>query len=705
MNKHSVFRMFWPGFLAVALLTMSCARGPSVNLSGGAEQVQFTISDPALKNPINLIGTDSGTFYYQTETGKHWITGKPQNVQQNNGSFQGTWQVENRTITIDFQPTQNPIDQFGGKALTFNLEAQPNTDILGWGFSLDAERGEYFTGLFERTVDGPQSNSWAQGITAAMNLHGQAVDMFIKPTLSLYNPFYLSDRGYGLFVKGTWPGRYDFGKADPKRVQVYFEGPSFESTLYIADTPATIVKAHSLQSGPTIVPPKWAFRPWRWRDEHVNRKTYYDGTPVNAPYNSEVVEDVLMMKALDIPCSLYWVDRPWATGPAGYNDFEWDINRFPHPEQMIKWLNQNGMQFMLWIAPWVNGNMAKEAIAKGYNVSGQTDGATDRPLVDFTNPDARKWWQQGLKKVLDQGVVGFKMDRSEELMPSDRDHRMANGETTREAHNDYPVEYLKAAYDIARQVHNEFVMMPRAGYTGSAQYGAFWGGDIGSPPQGLRTALIAVERSAVMGYPIWGSDTGGYWHGQLDREVLARWLAFSCFTPIMEVGPTENRGLWDVHWEPHYDSQILAIWRFYATLHDSLADYTYAAAQTAHNTGMPVVRPLFLEYSGQAQAWQDWQTYKFGPDILVSPIWEKGTTQKTLYLPGGETWVNAWDPSQEYQGGKQVTIQTPLNRIPIFYRKGANVPLSNLPELYQQSLNITKNQPDMKTLEQKAFGN
>ena len=176
-------------------------------------------------------------------------------------------------------------------------------------------------------------------------------------------------------------------------------------------------------------------------------------------------------------------------------------------------------------------------------------------------------------------------------------------------------------------------MMPRAGYTGSTRYGVFWGGDIASPPEGLRTAIIALLRSSIIGYPVWGSDIGGYWGGELDREVTARWLAFGAFSPLMEVGPTEDKGLWDLDEEPHYDPQILAIWRLYAKLHTQLQDYSYQHAKKAHKTGMPIVRPLFLSYPDQKQAWNNWQTYLYGSDILVSPLWQKGKTEHSIYLP------------------------------------------------------------------------
>src|ERR1041385_4554522 len=183
--------------------------------------------------------------------------------------------------------------------------------------------------------------------------------------------------------------------------------------------------------------------------------------------------------------------------------------------------------------------------------------------------------------------------------------------------------------------------MPRAAYTGSSAYGVFWGGDIGGTQEGLRASIIAVQRSAVMGYSNWGSDTCGYNQQLMEQEVCSRWLAFSAFTPIMEVGPTRNVAFWNAPREPSYDSVLIATWRLYARLHQRLADYTDRWATQAHRTGLPIVRPLFLVDPSHPDAWSNWWTYEYGPDLVVSPIWEKGQRTQRVYLPAGSRWRDA----------------------------------------------------------------
>jgi alpha-glucosidase (family GH31 glycosyl hydrolase) len=638
-----------------------------------------------------------GAFWYRTAAGTVHLDSGPAEIAQVAGGFEGTWRTsDGRTASVTVTPV--------GEDFVLELSADPDDDVLGWGLAVQASTDEFFTGALERTVDGDQRESWREGITQAMNLYGQRIEMLIRPTLSLYAPFFLSSAGYGIFFDTTWPGVYDFCHTTEDQVTLYHEGPSLRAEIYIGD-PASVVQKHSLRAGPPVLPPKWVFRPWRWRDEHRHLTTYYDGTPVTAPFNSEVVEDVLMMEALEIPLGVYWIDRPWATGPMGYDDFRWDPERVPNAERMIGWLNTRDIEFALWIAPWVMGDMADVAVREGYNLAGQKKRVQDvdpRVLLDFTNPDAVKWWQEeGLRPILESGVKGFKMDRAEELVPDSREFKTFDDRTTREIHNEYPVQYLRTAWEIAHQVHgDDIAMMPRAAFTGSSRYGVFWGGDIGSPAEGLRAAIIAGLRSAVIGYPIWGSDTGGYWQAELDREVTARWLAFSAFCPIMEVGPTENRGFWNMAREPHYDAELIAIWRLYSIIHDRLADYSLRHAVEAHETGMPIMRPLFLHYPDQKEAWEDWQTYLYGPDILVSAIWQKGTTEHTLYLPAGERWIDAWT-GQTHDGGRSVTVTAPLYKIPFFVREGSDIHYGTLLEkVWVESLKIARDPPDLAALQQ-----
>lgn len=629
-------------------------------------------------------------FFYQTSSAR-----VPIHLPADDSATPARQQIktpDGRLVTVTVKPD--------GINFLIDVEAEPNDGILKWGFSISAKPAEFFTGLMERTVDGPQQYSWRAGISQGLNLRGQKVDMILKPTMSVYAPYYISSRGYALFVQGNWPGVFDLCASDTNNVEVEFEGPSLGFKIYRAKTPAELVKAHALDAGPPFLPPEWMYRPWRWRDENTERSEYYDGTPVAGPFNSEVMEDVLLMKAYGIPCGIYWLDRPWGPGLNGYDDFEIDSNRFPNFPDMVKWLKGRDIYTVMWIGPFFQGHMETNALAKGYTLAGQHRMPNNYPLADFTNPAAKKYWQDGVAKLLKLGVAGFKMDRAEEDIPESGPYKVFDGRTIRENRNAYPPMYLKAAYDVAKEYRgDDFFCMPRAAYTGSSAYGVFWGGDIGGVQEGLRAEIIGVQRAAVMGYPNWGSDTGGYNQQSMDTEVVGRWLGFSCFTPIMEVGPTKNRAFWDFHEPPRYDSELISIWRLYARLHARLADYSYSAAKLAHETGMPIVRPLFLVDPNAPAAWTNWWTYQYGPDVLVSPIWKKNQRTQEVYLPAGNRWRDAWHSDKIYDGGQTVTVHAELYQIPLFIRAGSKVDIGDLNAEWAESVAAANTRPDLRTLD------
>ena len=684
MRKSFPFALLFALAVLVVPIWAQSKNGAVINLPSKY------LSPAAGKQSLTLDG-----LFYETASGH---TALPASLTANvkkNGQLQAiTKMPDGRTIAISVKPV--------GKDFEISFTANPSDGILKWGLAIDSATNEYYTGLMERVVDGPQQASWAPGIKEALNLRGQKVEMIIKPTTSVYAPFYVSSRGYGVFVKGDWPGFFDLAATDPSRVHIEFEGPEFELKIYTAATPAEIVKAHATDGGLPFLPPKWMFMPWRWRDEHTQRATYYDGTKVDAPFNSEVMEDVLMMKAFGIPNGVYWIDRPWGTGFWGYDDFEIDYKRLPHFDQMVKWLEASNEKTVLWIAPFFQGKMAEEALAKKWNLAGQVrpQNGNNYPMVDLTNPQARAFWQSGIEKLLKLGVVGFKLDRGEENIPDDGPYKTFSGMTIRENRNGYTPMYIKAVYDVAKKYHpaGDFVLMPRAAYTGTAPYSVNWGGDIGGTQEGLRATIIAVQRSAVMGYSNWGSDTCGYNQQLMEQEVCGRWLELSAFNPIMEVGPTRNVAFWNLPREPSYDVTLIAIWRMYARLHQRLIDYSYTHAQEANKTGLPIVRPLLLVDPKSQSAWNNWWTFQYGPDILVSPIWEKNKRDQEVYLPSGSKWRDAWN-GKISDGGQTITVKAELYQMPIFVRVGSKVDLGDLNQEWKESWEIAQQRPDLNMLQ------
>ena len=253
------------------------------------------------------------------------------------------------------------------------------------------------------------------------------------------------------------------------------------------------------------------------------------------------------------------------------------------------------------------------------------------------------------------------------------------------------------------------MVLPRAAWEGTQRHAIVWGGDTDPSEWGLRSALIAVQRAALLNFPVWGSDTCGY-TGPDSHEVCERWLQFSAFTPLMEVGPTGNAAPWSLNvdgkpalvgplgymYEPVWNPELIATYILYAQLHDDLADYSYAQAVRAHEEGVPIVRPMIAVHPERPELRDAFDQYYYGPDLLVAPVWRRGMRQRDVVLPESG-WIDAWTGQEQPAG--TVSVPTPVYKLPIYVRKGSDLRLGNLGSRWQSALARAAEKPDLSTLE------
>ncbi|GBD24716.1 Alpha-xylosidase [bacterium HR30] len=600
--------------------------------------------------------------------------------------------VTERTVRLDFVPPR------GAETTAVGASWESPGDERIYGLT---ERLRDSPPLLPGVVEVPQEEARPREV-GSLDRRGETVEMFVRPTIAVYAPFYQSSRGYGLSVAGTMPGLYDLAATEPNTVSFVFESGSRPEnqhlTMFLFYGPefSTILDEYTRLTGRPLVAPAWAFLHWRWRDElPLGPPGELDGVPINAA----VAEDVLMYEQLGIPSGVYLLDRPVLQGNFGFARFAWDEDRLPNARAMLDALRRRGYRLVTWSAAWVcgsnPGDNGYEAQQLGFIAPMRRTGAPfcddvrgRNFILDVTNPAAREWFQERLARFLrDEGIDGIKLDRGEEHIPSERSDIWADGRSGREVHNDYVVlqtRMHREALDLVRPDGN-YVLIARAGYTGTQADSIVWGGDTAGSEDfgegagtdlGMRSAIISQQRAAFLGFPIWGSDTGGYYQFK-HRDVFARWIEFSAFSGIMEIGGKGSHAPWDMPTEPKYDTEMIDIYRRYTRLRHALQPYIVAAARDARR-GLPLVRPMpFLDPSDR-ELQDRWDQYLFGPDLMVAPVWRIGQRERVVYFPRGR-WRNFWDTDEVYEGPAWVRFPVPLDTILVFLRDGAVHPVEKPP--------------------------
>lgn len=595
--------------------------------------------------------------------------------------------VELQVQTSTGEPARVGLRWTSARSLRVSIEPPPGAFVAledAWRLA----DGELIYGLTERLRDsemiapllnGPMLEDIVPVEVGSLDRRGEIVEMFVHPTFSLYAPLHHSSRGYGLWVENTAPGSYDVGATDPDELRMRFETGTTDASrsltyhLLLGPSHADILAGYYELTGYPIRPPDWTFLHWRWRDEleHDQPPVELDGLPVNA----QVAEDVLMYEQHDIPFGVYLFDRPYLVGSSdsdsqGFAVLQWDEERLPNAAHMLEALRGRGMPVAVWAASWARGVEAgtngADAAELGYLAPG-----SDR-VIDFTNPDAVAWWQQRLGAFVQEwGIRGIKLDRGEEYIPNDPDDIWHDGRSGREVHNEFQTLQARVFHDLMDDATDgDFVVMARAGYSGSQRWATSWGGDApGDSDLGLRGEIIKLQRSGFLGFSTWGSDTGGYEQFE-DREVFARWLEFSAFCPIMEIGGRGAHAPWAMPTEPAFDEEMIEIYRRYVQLHHDLLPYTAAQADIASAAGTPIARAMVFDFPDDPAMLDRWDQYMYGPDLLVAPVWRSGARQRGVVLPAGE-WEWLWDRELSWTGPQTVTVDAPLDVIPVFVRAGA----------------------------------
>lgn len=461
-------------------------------------------------------------------------------------------------------------------------------------------------------------------------------------------PFYVTSRKYGLYVESVAQGRYSVARAG--KTSFSFDDSTLKYDIIYGPSYAEIFARYNKMAGASIMPPTWAFNPIWWRDDYHDD---FRGGAHNA--QEKVIQDADRLRELHIPASAIWLDRPYGTGEHGWGNMDFDPS-FPDPAKMIHDLHDRGMYLLLWIANRCSGELFREGSEKGYLFP------YEWPASDMRRPEVYHWFENKLDAYVRAGVRGYKIDRGEE------------SEMPRSVENLNAILFPKMASEGMEQAYgSDFLIFSRNANDTARKYTALWNGDTQPSFGGLAVSIKDALRAGTINFPMWASDTGGYL-GDPDKEVFARWLEFSSYSPMMEVLLGPRRTIWD-----DFDNELLGIAKTYATAHHDLIPYTRSYLYAATQTGMPVMRSLIFAYPDDPKVYDMWDEYLFGRDILVAPVIKSGVSERNVYFPAGR-WIDYNNLKMVYTGPALGTIPAPLATIPLFVREGAIIPRGDILE-------------------------
>lgn len=480
-------------------------------------------------------------------------------------------------------------------------------------------------------------------------------------------PFHLSSRGYGVLVNDTGHVSYEIGSEAVERVQFSVPGERLEYFIVDGPTPKDVLERYTALTGRPAVVPAWSYGLWL----STSFTTDYD--------EATVTSFIEGMAERELPLGVFHFDCFWMR-EFNWCDFEWDSRVFPDPDGMLQRLHDRDLRVSVWLNPYIGQRspLFAEAAAAGFLVK-RPDGSVwqwdlwqaGMALVDFTNPEAVAWYQGHLRRLIAQGVDCFKTDFGERI-PLEVEY--FDGSAPDRMHNRYTELYNRAVFEVLEQERGrgEAVVFARSAVAGGQQMPVHWGGDNTSSYESMAETLRGGLSLALSGFGFWSHDIGGF-EGTPDAGVFKRWLAFGLLGSHSRLhGSQSYRVPWafDDGTEAPGQSAVEVARRF-IRLKLRLMPYLFAAGAEAAERGIPVMRPLLLEFpDDQTVRYVDRQ-YLLGADVMVAPVFDPDG-EVEFYLPHGG-WTNLWTGAHVEGGGWRRETHG-FDTLPLYVRDGAVIP-------------------------------
>lgn len=516
--------------------------------------------------------------------------------------------------------------------------------------------GEYIYGLGERFT--------------AFVKNGQVVDIWNRDggtsSEQAYKniPFYLSNKGYGVFVNHPELVSFEIASEKVSKVQFSVKGECLEYIIIGGIHLKDILRKYTTLTGKPALPPAWSFGLWL-------------STSFTTNYDEKTVADFVDgMRKRDIPLSVFHYDCFWMKA-LHWTDFQWDKDMFPDPEGMLKRLKEKGLKICVWINPYIaqESRLFDEAVEKGYLLKKANGDVWQwdkwQPgmgIVDFTNPAACEWYAGHLRRLIDMGVDTFKTDFGERI-PTDVVYY--DGSDPYKMHNYYTYLYNKVVFHTLKEKLGEgnVTVFARSATVGSQQFPVHWGGDCYATYESMAESLRGGLSLGLSGFGFWSHDIGGF-ENTATPDLFKRWVAFGLLSSHSRLhGSTSYRVPWA------YDEESVEVTRFFTKLKCRLMPYLFQSAKETAESGVPMMRAMILEFPDDPAVETLDRQYMLGDSLLVAPIFnEEG--EASYYLPKGR-WTHLLS-NEIVEGGTWRKEKYDYFSLPLFVRPNSIIALGTV---------------------------
>jgi alpha-D-xyloside xylohydrolase len=499
--------------------------------------------------------------------------------------------------------------------------------------------------------------------------NGQVVDMWNQDggtsSEQAYKnvPFYLTNRGYGIFV--NHPGQVSFEVASEKveRVQFSVPGERLEYFVIYGPSPREILKRYTALTGRPALPPAWSFGLWL-------------STSFTTEYDEKTVTGLIdEMARRDIPLHVFHFDCFWMK-EFHWSDLQWDPRLFPDPAGMLRRLKRRGLRVCVWINPYIaqRSELFDEAMRNGYLLRRANGDVwqwdmwqAGMGIVDFTNPAACEWFADKLRALLKMGVDTFKTDFGERI-PTDVVYH--DGSDPLKMHNYYSYVYNKTVFDLLRQERGEqdALVFARAATAGGQQFPVHWGGDSTATFESMAETLRGGLSFGLSGFGFWSHDIGGF-EQTSSADVYKRWIPFGLLSSHSRLhGSNTYRVPWN------YDEEAVSVLSKFTRLKCSLMPYLFRAALQSHEKGIPMLRAMILDFPDDPACDYVDRQYMLGDSILVAPVFNAGGDVR-YYVPEGK-WTSFLS-GEVVEGPGWVRERHDFMSLPLLVRPNSVIPVGS----------------------------